>query len=98
MMKRKWRSAEEKKQAEELARSWEELMLRHKTTAVKVTKPLAKQERVFRRETIRHPSHGMDGSATKPVDSLSYTGTAMLGIGTLHKSNAVPIFNSDAAK
>jgi hypothetical protein len=26
-----------------------------------------------------------------------YTGTAMLGIGTLHKSNAVPIFTNEEA-
>lgn len=35
--------------------------------------------------------------ATKPVETLRYTGDKMIGIGTLHKSNAVPIFNSDAA-
>jgi len=27
-----------------------------------------------------------------------YTGDAMIGIGTLHKSNAVPIFSTDEAK
>jgi hypothetical protein len=27
-----------------------------------------------------------------------YTGQAMIGIGTLHKSNAVPIFSKDEAK
>jgi len=39
------------------------------------------------------------GAATKPIDNQKkYTGTKMIGIGTLHKSNAVPIFNSDEAK
>jgi hypothetical protein len=38
------------------------------------------------------------GSATKPVKGNVYTGTAMLGIGTLHKSNAVPIFSDEEAK
>lgn len=32
----------------------------------------------------------------KPVNQ--YTGDKMLGIGTLHKSNAVPIFNEQDAK
>lgn len=32
----------------------------------------------------------------KPVNQ--YTGDKMLGIGTLHKSNAVPIFNQQDAK
>jgi hypothetical protein len=36
--------------------------------------------------------------ATKPNTGKVYTGTAMLGIGTLHKSNAVPIFSAEDAK
>ena len=36
-------------------------------------------------------------ACTKPVSGNSYTGTKMLGIGTLHKSNAVPVFNNDEA-
>ena len=37
------------------------------------------------------------GSCTKPVHGKVYTGSAMIGIGTLHKSNAVPIFNVEDA-
>ena len=32
---------------------------------------------------------------TKSVEGNSYTGTKMLGIGTLHKSNAVPVINEE---
>ena len=50
------------------------------------------------RDLSRHPSlnTGFNGGTlkSKPV----YTGDAMLGIGTLHKSNAVPIFSKDDAK
>ena len=35
---------------------------------------------------------------TKSVEGNTYTGTKMLGIGTLHKSNAVPVFNDGEAK
>ena len=52
------------------------------------------------RETIRHPSLNSvngNGVATKPIYGKVYTGTAMLGIGTLHKSNAVPIFTNEEA-
>jgi len=35
---------------------------------------------------------------TKPIEGKRYTGSAMIGIGTLHKSNAVPIFSSEDAK
>ena len=53
------------------------------------------------RETVRHPSLnsiGGNGVATKPTYGKVYTGTAMLGIGTLHKSNAVPIFTDEEAR
>ena len=33
----------------------------------------------------------------RPADKV-YTGDKMIGIGTLHKSNAVPVFSSDDAK
>lgn len=32
------------------------------------------------------------GQATKKADKV-YTGTSMVGVATLHKSNAVPVFN-----
>jgi|SRR6056300_1726641 hypothetical protein len=35
------------------------------------------------------------GSTTKPIQGKVYTGTAMIGIGTLHKSNAVPVFKKE---
>lgn len=38
------------------------------------------------------------GNTTKPIHGKVYTGTAMKGIGTLHKSNAVPIFSDEEAK
>ncbi len=51
------------------------------------------------RDVRKYPSMVTPGgSATKPVKGNVYTGTAMLGIGTLHKSNAVPIFSDEEAK
>lgn len=38
------------------------------------------------------------GDCTKPIHGKVYTGTAMKGIGTLHKSNAVPIFTDEEAR
>ena len=50
------------------------------------------------RETVKYPSVVTPGgSCTKPVLGKVYTGTAMKGIGTLHKSNAVPIFTDEEA-
>ena len=50
------------------------------------------------RETPYYPSlESNGGSCTKPVNGKVYTGDKMIGIGTLHKSNAVPIFNAEDA-
>jgi hypothetical protein len=57
-----------------------------------------KQPKPFVRETPHYPSLDTGGGdCTKPIHGKVYTGTSMLGIGTLHKSNAVPIFNSEEA-
>ena len=51
------------------------------------------------RVTPKYPSLVTPGgSCTKPIESKVYTGTAMKGIGTLHKSNAVPVFSDDEIK
>lgn len=51
-----------------------------------------------RRQTPHYPSlNSFAGSATKK-ESPKYTGGNLLGIGTLHKSNAVPIFSKEDAK
>jgi hypothetical protein len=51
------------------------------------------------RETPRYPSvDSGGGSTTKPIHGKVYTGSLMKGIGTLHKSNAVPIFTDEEAR
>ena len=51
------------------------------------------------RETPKYPSLATFGdNCTKPIHGKVYTGDKMIGIGTLHKSNAVPIFSDDDAK
>jgi hypothetical protein len=53
----------------------------------------------FVRETVKHPSlQTYGGNCTKPIHGKVYTGDKMIGIGTLHKSNAVPIFTDEDAK
>jgi hypothetical protein len=49
------------------------------------------------RETKHYPSRDTGGVAVKK-ETMMYTGTKMIGIGTLHKSNAVPVFCDDEAK
>lgn len=43
------------------------------------------------------PSRVTAGGSTALKDTSTYTGTAMRGIGTLHKSNAVPVFSDEEA-
>lgn len=51
----------------------------------------------YRRETPDIPSLGKGvGVATKAPEKV-YTGTKIKGIGTMHKSNAVPIFSDEQA-
>ena len=53
----------------------------------------------FKRTTEHIPSKITTGyaSCAKLADKR-YTGNNIVGIGTMHKSNAVPIFNNDEAK
>ena len=86
----------------QLAAEWEALKLKH------ATKPVAKAKKSDTyvppkshiRETRHYPSLPMTGlmSGTKPLEEVRYTGDKMIGIGTLHKSNAVPIFTNEEAK
>lgn len=102
--KQKFRSAEEAKRARELEKSWQELLIRQ--GAVNQKQKVVKQEVLSyklsvpagRSTTNNIPSRNTgDGIATtKKIPQ--YTGTKMLGIGTMHKSNAVPIFSDDEAK
>jgi hypothetical protein len=100
----KYKSAEHKRQAMMLAESWEKLKRKYDV------KPETKNDRfevyvppksdVLRRHTQHYPSLNSGlGAATKPVNSTKvYTGTKMIGIGTLHKSNSVPVFSDEEAK
>ena len=98
--KRKKRKPDAKQR--QLAADWEALLKKHepkKPVRATSEKSTYKPPKVYVRETERYPSLGIGGgNATKPIHGKVYTGTAMVGIGTLHKSNAVPIFNIEDAQ
>jgi hypothetical protein len=52
---------------------------------------------IIRRETPNYPSLNSSVGSTAKKEPMQYTGDAMLGIGQLHKSNAVPIFKAQDA-
>ena len=54
---------------------------------------------IIRREVTKHPSFDSGiGNATMPVEGKRYTGDKMIGIATMHKSNAVPVFEIENGK
>ena len=101
--KKKWASAEQKRQAELLEAEWQRLKSKYEpTTQVpKISKKKVYQPpQVVRRDTgPRLPSldTGVKGAVTVK-QTPQYTGDKIVGIGTMHKSNAVPIFSDREAK
>jgi len=81
----------------ELDASWNALLKKYETKPVPTTAKTPVQSKPFVRETPHYPSlnSGHHDTAAKPAKV--YTGTKMLGIGTMHKSNSVPIFSDQEA-
>lgn len=63
--------------------------LRYEILETPGLKPAAVSAEEFRRK--------FQGSTAK-VTPQQYTGDQMLGVATMHKSNAVPVFNTAAAR
>ena len=107
--KQKFRNAEEARKARELDASWAELQKKWGIEADEKKRKRAmsqpsldyKLSAPVGRTTTKHiPSlnNGVEtSSSTAPVHKV-YTGTKILGIGTMHKSNAVPIFSDEEAQ
>jgi hypothetical protein len=102
----KFRNAEEARKARELDASWKELQKKYEldADAKKRQRALAAEPLTYKLSTPvgRSSGHAIpsrntgDGIAsTKPIPQ--YTGTKIKGIGTMHKSNAVPIFSDEEA-
>ena len=81
-----------------LQAEWEELLKKH------ATKPAARPR--FVKPVVKHvPTsqpkiQSLNAWVTGPVSTKQtpkYTGTKIIGIGTMHKSNAVPVFSDEEA-
>ena len=98
--KHKYASAEAKRNAERLAKEWEELQKKYEPK--KVVRKVFKVESLSPamstpRQTRAIPSLVTPGGDCSAKEVIQYTGTEMLGIGQLHKSNAVPVFRTEDA-
>ena len=100
--KQKFRNAEQARKARELDDSWNELMRKYetKTPAKKKVDTVVPKlyNQPYRRETPHIPSlNPQDMTPCTKAPEKVYTGTKMIGIGTMHKSNSVPIFSDEEA-
>jgi hypothetical protein len=101
----KFRNADEARKARELDASWKELQKKWDVEIEDKKRKRALQAEPLTytltapagRPTSKHiPSKVTAGGSTAPVHR-EYTGTKIIGIATLHKSNAVPVFSQDEA-
>jgi hypothetical protein len=94
--KRKFRSSAEK-QAFLAAQKTEFGVAGKKTKFVSQVNSMPSMSVPPGRETPHYPSRDSGGGVAARAADKVYTGTLMKGIGTLHKSNAVPVFSDEEA-
>jgi hypothetical protein len=105
--KQKYRNSEQARKARDLEESWKEMQKRWGVEAdeKKRRRALAAEPLVYSLptpvgRTNTHHIKSLDTGHSGPVSSKpnpQYTGTKILGIGTMHKSNAVPVFSDEEA-
>jgi hypothetical protein len=102
----KFRNAEEARKARELDASWKELQKKWDVDADEKRRRRAMSAEplnyklstpVGRSTTHNIPSRDTGGNHSTAREQKVYTGTKVLGIATMHKSNAVPVFAEEEA-
>lgn len=103
--KQKFRNADQARKARQLKDDWEQLLKKHGIEQEERRRKRAMSSGTYtppkvdpyRRETPHIDSLPFTaGPCVKAPDKV-YTGTMIKGIGTMHKSNAVPIFSDEQA-
>jgi hypothetical protein len=105
---KKWASAEAKKLAQKRQAEWDRKLVEFEKLKPKFsTGPYNAPKKTIKdfmpktppgRETARVESQDTGWVPCVKVKDTTYTGTKVKGVGTMHKSNAVPIFSDDEAK
>ena len=106
--KKKFRNADVANKARKNAESWQAFLdkwgVKDEVSATKVRRatgfnPVVRNSPVVdpRRLTNHIPSLDTGKGLAAKKEVTQYTGTAMLGIGQLHKSNAIPVFSKEDA-
>lgn len=107
--RRKYASADAARKARDLQAEWEQKQAEWARLAPRFSKSHTPAPTVTARLTPRYPpgrepaqhipslNGGVDSSPAIKAPNKVYTGTKIKGIGTMHKSNAVPIFSDEEA-
>lgn len=105
----KFKSVEHKRRYEEEQASWAKLLKKHKINPEDLSKRKVKKDDTWKPERKEPPrpvqevsssqvDHGIiPGVCAKPEPKV-YTGTRLIGIATMHKSNMVPVFKMEDAE
>jgi hypothetical protein len=102
--RKKFRSSEQAKKHRELEQSWQSLISQHGVSDKKLKPVATKLSYVLKPPAGRTLSTGLPSldtghkGAVTSHQTQQYTGDRLIGIGTMHKSNLVPIFSQDEAK
>ena len=100
--KKKFSSAEQKQKAEWLEQEWQALKAKYEPrTKIKFERKSFVAPKPLRRDANQPRIPSLDTGVRGAVNvrmPQKYTGDNMVGIGTMHKSNAVPIFTDQEAK
>lgn len=81
----------------ELDASWQKLLKKYETKPVSRAVKSVAEVKPYVRETPKIASLPFSGGACPKKATPVYTGSAIKGIGTMHKSNAVPVFSDEQA-
>jgi len=105
---KRWASAEAKRQAQQRQAEWDRKLIEFEKLAPKFsTGPYNAPRKTLSdlmpttppgRETPYIASRDTGWVPCVKVPDKEYTGTKVKGIGTMHKSNAVPVFSDEEAK
>ena len=100
--KKKFASAEQKRQAEMLEQEWQAIKDRYAPkNKIKLERKSFVSPKPLRRDADQPRIPSLDTGVKGAVNvrmPQRYTGDNIVGIGTMHKSNAVPIFSDQEAK
>lgn len=105
---KRWASAEAKKLAQQRQAEWDSKLVQFDKMAPRFSTGPYNSPRKTIKDFMPKAPPGREAHPTESLDTgwvpcvkhqdQEYTGTKVKGIGTMHKSNAVPIFSDDEAK